>query len=930
MSSMGTFLVAGEVTGAQEGINDAGTAGANANSVVMSVTDDGSTLVASNWFVLNAVAGSDERFVSLSSRQGDSKFYVSDASARVFSVSDAVAECSENGAVPVTIAVDVESGVPVDLSGGSSPASFSPASGLSEASNLGDLADNSFEGVGGSLINLHYLFNYGITFVSGLDSVELPSGFASRIINGGSTETISSAQIIAGLSPAEREFLQGNLTDAANFNTNVQPAGPGTTVSYHELYKRHGFTADVIKGDSVSFYVDFAAPINASNKAAADVAFAGPGGDQWYVSARAAGGWDWHPNRNPFRDSVDSTVTWGQVGGTSMPSGSYYRSDGQPIVWFPVKKRLDNSIVAYVEFSCGNFVCSTSSLAASPMCFGATATSACGNGVVEAAEECDGSVPASVTAQYGQAFNLSCNSSCVVEGTPKATTALAPSQVLLTVPGMSCVEGGCGNGVLDAGEECDITAGAIAGWSATDGPFSGMFHLSPATDGGVNGVVMCSNACKQTFEAQTCGNGTVEGFEQCDDGNNVSGDGCTTACYQECGGTTGIACECGDGVTTRIFEKMGYVGHDGIDETCDNGADNGNASVIRDGFSCSNACKRVEAVSCGDGTVQEAENNEECEIDGASIKLGANALAVLSARDPSITDAASAYAAGYRCSDQCKVGAPTCGNGVIETGEDCETGDVGCYPAGTTGTSGADLSCSYPTCGNGEKEGTEACDDGALNGTAGSSCSATCTTESAPGEEVACSENRMDETTFNFVAFNPDNLDEAYDMWTWDGKKFTRQRIDFPTVSEKISGQTVGTGMMGVRDYFKRDMPREFTNNNLIYSGDKRFRSKTVKVRDLDLTVLYMSKEAVLGEHAVLRSGFHGILEFYDNGAFVEVQKMSCSGDESTETTKELVKVVGFVDKKNGGVYVVKKFSKNMAEVLSKLDYGLKDSVREY
>ena len=135
----------------------------------------------------------------------------------------------------------------------------------------------------------------------------------------------------------------------------------------------------------------------------------------------------------------------------------------------------------------------------------------------------------------------------------------------------------------------------------------------------------------------------------------------------------------------------------------------------------------------------------------------------------------------------------------------------------------------------------------------------------------------MDETTFNFIAFNPDNLDEAYDMWTWDGKKFTRQRIDFPIRSDKISGQTATTGLMGVRDYFTRDMPREFTNNKLIYSGDKRFRSKTIKAPNLDLTALYMSKEAVLGENAVLRSGFHGILEFYDNGAFVEVKKMACS-----------------------------------------------------
>ena len=42
--------------------------------------------------------------------------------------------------------------------------------------------------------------------------------------------------------------------------------------------------------------------------------------------------------------------------------------------------------------------------------------------------------------------------------------------------------------------------------------------------------------------AQTCANGLLEGSEACDDGNSVSGDGCTAACAVE----TGWLCEGGD------------------------------------------------------------------------------------------------------------------------------------------------------------------------------------------------------------------------------------------------------------------------------------------------------------------------------------------------------------------------------------------------
>ena len=77
---------------------------------------------------------------------------------------------------------------------------------------------------------------------------------------------------------------------------------------------------------------------------------------------------------------------------------------------------------------------------------------------------------------------------------------------------------------------------------------------------------------------------------------------------------------------------------------------------------------------------------------------------------------------------------PQCGNGTVETGEDCDDGN-------TTGGDGCSATCdseSGPVCGNGTVEGAEACDDG--NTTNGDGCSSTCTVEVAP----ACGDGNVD------------------------------------------------------------------------------------------------------------------------------------------------------------------------------------------
>lgn len=164
-----------------------------------------------------------------------------------------------------------------------------------------------------------------------------------------------------------------------------------------------------------------------------------------------------------------------------------------------------------------------------------------------------------------------------------------------------------------------------------------------------------------------CGNGVKNAdTELCDDGNQVSGDGCTDKCRIEPGftcpsdGRPCVAIECGDGVRAG-------------DEDCDDGntADNDGCSAkcrLEEGFKCAPAGGGCTPTKCGDNV---KEGTEQCDDGNLDPFDG--------------------------CDPACKV-EPKCANG----------------------------SCTS-VCGDGLKFPGEACDDG--NTRNGDGCSSTCTLE---------------------------------------------------------------------------------------------------------------------------------------------------------------------------------------------------------
>lgn len=142
----------------------------------------------------------------------------------------------------------------------------------------------------------------------------------------------------------------------------------------------------------------------------------------------------------------------------------------------------------------------------------------------------------------------------------------------------------CGDGELDMGEGCD------------------------------DGNTMSGDGCSATCEVEFCGDGVVQGTEQCDDGNSTPGDGCSPTCTIE-----KTPC-CGDGIV-----DMG--------EECDDGNTSG-------GDGCSATCQNEDPPCCGDGILQAG---EECDDGNTSDGDGCSAVCEIECNyDPTV----------YRCTSQ--------------------------------------------------------------------------------------------------------------------------------------------------------------------------------------------------------------------------------------------------------------------------------------
>jgi cysteine-rich repeat protein len=221
----------------------------------------------------------------------------------------------------------------------------------------------------------------------------------------------------------------------------------------------------------------------------------------------------------------------------------------------------------------------------------------------------------------------------------------------------------CGDGVINGAEECD--------------------------DGANNGDTL---ACKSDCTAQACGDGFQGPAEACDDGNDVEDDACTNAC---------VPTSCGD----MIVQDP---------ETCDDGnPENTDACLDTCALaSCGDTFLQAGVEDCDDGN-QDA--TDECT---AECKLAVCGDAAVQAGVEDCDDGNDVNTDA--CVADCKAAA--CGDTFVQEGvEACDDGNMINTDACVTG-------CKAATCGDTfVQAGVEECDDG--NKVAGDGCDASCKAE---------------------------------------------------------------------------------------------------------------------------------------------------------------------------------------------------------
>ena len=186
-------------------------------------------------------------------------------------------------------------------------------------------------------------------------------------------------------------------------------------------------------------------------------------------------------------------------------------------------------------------------------------TAMCGNGILETGEVCDTGIVAGAGA-----CPTTCNDaqSCTTDVLMNPNTCNATcsnTAITMTINNDGCCPPGgtsatdndclasCGNGVVDGGETCDTGIASGTGSCPTmciDGNVCTSNVLSnpgtctaacafPPIVNPANGDGCCpagANATNDNDCAPVCGNNVLEGTEQCDDGNTMNGDSCSSTC----------------------------------------------------------------------------------------------------------------------------------------------------------------------------------------------------------------------------------------------------------------------------------------------------------------------------------------------------------------------------------------------------------------
>ena len=342
---------------------------------------------------------------------------------------------------------------------------------------------------------------------------------------------------------------------------------------------------------------------------------------------------------------------------------------------------------------------------------GGSTAAVCGNGLLETGELCDTAISAGPGAcPTACSDGLACTTDVLVDdGTCQASCSFPA--ITLPADGDGCCPvgadnntdsdcvPGCGNGVVESGEVCDIgiaTGPGACPESCTDGDACTVDVL---TDGGtcqavcsfpaiiapVDGDGCCPAGTTSNEDsdcAPLCGNGVVDTGEVCDTAIPTGAGGCPTSCDDITACTADVLVDAGTCLATCVFGPV-TVPAPG-DGCCPDGANNnsdpdceptcGNG-VLEAGELCDTAILAGPGAcpeSCTDGI----DCTADVLTDGGTCQAVCSFPAITA---PAEGDGCCPAGANNNTDSDC---APFCGNSVVEAGEACDDGnsdpDDGC------------------------------------------------------------------------------------------------------------------------------------------------------------------------------------------------------------------------------------------------------------
>ncbi|HEX5062779.1 MAG TPA: DUF4215 domain-containing protein [Kofleriaceae bacterium] len=314
----------------------------------------------------------------------------------------------------------------------------------------------------------------------------------------------------------------------------------------------------------------------------------------------------------------------------------------------------------------------------------------------------------------------------------------------------------CGNSIVDTikGEQCD--AGA-ANANTPNAPCRTTCVLPRCGDSVVDNTLLgegcdmgaansnsANAACRTNCQPRRCGDGVLDNLsgEVCDDGNVISGDGCSADCtsLETCGNgvvdtAKGEQCDAGannsnsPNAACRTDCKLQRCGDTVLDNLFGEGCDLGPANSNAPNATCRTNClpqrcgdtitDNTKGEVCDDGNLVSGDN---CSADCKSNETCGNGIVDVAKNEQCDAGALNSNAPNAACRTTCQ--RQRCGDNVIDNafGEGCDAGAAN----SNSPNAACRLNCTPRRCGDGiiDSASGEVCDD--ANNTNGDGCSSDC------------------------------------------------------------------------------------------------------------------------------------------------------------------------------------------------------------